>query len=192
MAGDMHRNALLDSLERYLARHPEDQLRTDPIRQFVRAHADCFERSNLEGHITASAWILSNDRKHFLMTLHNKLDRWLQLGGHADGDPDTARVALREAREESGMQDFAFFPSDGAQLPLDIDVHVIPERKSEPAHLHHDIRYLLVAGPHQELRISDESAALRWFASEDAERILDEESTLRMARRTRALLAKAR
>ena len=61
MAVDMHRNALLDSLERYLARHPEDQLRTDPILQFVRAHADCFERSNLEGHITASAWILSND-----------------------------------------------------------------------------------------------------------------------------------
>ena len=88
---------------------------------------------------------MTRDRTHFLMTLHKKLDRWLQLGGHADGDADTAQVALREAREESGMQDIAFFSSDAELLPFDIDVHVIPERVCEPAHLHHDIRYLLVA-----------------------------------------------
>src|SRR5512134_1717771 len=99
----MHRTALLRTLECYLERYPEDRVRADHVRQFVRANPDCFERSNPEGHVTGSAWIVSADRRSFLLTHHRKLGRWLQLGGHADGDPDPLRVALREAQEESGM-----------------------------------------------------------------------------------------
>ncbi len=183
----MHRAHVLALLTRYLARHPEDAARVDAVRTFVERRADCFLRTCLEGHITGSAWILSPDRGAVLLTHHRKLDRWLQLGGHADGDPDPYRVALREAREESGLVDLAPLPAGDDLLPLDIDVHPIPARGDEPAHLHHDIRYLLLAAPGQALRISDESHDLRWILRDQLGTLVSEESMLRMERRARAL-----
>jgi 8-oxo-dGTP pyrophosphatase MutT (NUDIX family) len=184
----MHRRALLDTLERYLERHPEDRVRADHVRQFVRANPDCFERSNTEGHVTGSGWIVSADRRRFLLTHHRKLGRWLQLGGHADGDPDALRVALREAREESGLRELEPVRSGAELLPIDVDVHLIPATPGEPAHLHHDIRYLLIAAPGQELLQSDESLDLRWFPIDSDAPLAGEASLLRMARRARELL----
>jgi 8-oxo-dGTP pyrophosphatase MutT (NUDIX family) len=171
-----------------LVRHPQDRPRVEAVREFVRSAPDCFERSNRRGHVTGSAWIVSSDRQRFLLTHHRKLDRWLQLGGHADGDPDVARVALREAREESGMHDFALVRSDAELLPLDIDVHPIPATPSEPAHLHHDVRFLLIAAPGQPLRPSSESRQLRWFPCSRALELLEEPSVRRMAQRAARLL----
>jgi 8-oxo-dGTP pyrophosphatase MutT (NUDIX family) len=184
----MHRRALLRTLERYLELYPGDRLRADHVRQFVRANPDCFERANREGHVTGSGWIVSADRSHYLLTHHRKLGRWLQLGGHADGDPDPARVALREAREESGMQQFELVQRGGELLPLDVDVHLIPAGPGEPAHLHHDVRYLLIAGPGQALVTSPESVELRWFPLDSIEPLAGEVSLLRMARRASDLL----
>jgi len=184
----VHRKPLLELLERYLTRHPEERLCVDHVRQFVRANPDCFMRSCVDGHMTASAWIVSHDAASFLLTHHAKLGRWLQLGGHADGDPDLVEVALREAREESGIQDFVLAPPDSATLPLDIDVHLIPARGAEPAHLHHDVRYLLVATRDQALRISSESLDLRWFPRARADEVLEGESLKRMARKVERLL----
>ena len=168
-------------MERYLTRQPDERVSIDHVRQFVRGNADCFLRSCVDGHVTASAWIVSHDHSRFLLTHHAKLGRWLQLGGHADGDPDTAGVALREAREESGMQNLRVVTSGGVAFPLDIDVHLIPARGDEPAHLHHDVRYLLVAGPDQALSVSSESHDLRWFPCARADESLDEEHLRRMA-----------
>jgi 8-oxo-dGTP pyrophosphatase MutT (NUDIX family) len=184
----VHRKPLLDLLERYLARQPDERVSVDHVRQFVRANPDCFERSCVDGHLTASAWIVSHDRERFLLTHHRKLDRWLQLGGHADGDADLAAVALREAREESGLDEFSLATPAGESLPLDIDVHLIPARGDEPAHLHHDVRYLLLAGPDQALRISNESLDLRWFPRARANDVLEDESLRRMARKVERLL----
>ena len=183
----MHREPLLELLVRYLAGHPADRERVDRLHGFVRAHPDCFERSCVPGHITASAWIVSADRERFLLTRHSKLRRWLQLGGHADGDPDPLRVALREAREESGMREFEVVHPGGPGLPLDVDVHAIPARGAEPAHLHYDLRFLLVAGPGQPLVRSPESDELRWFSRPQAPQVLDEPSLLRMAKRAGSL-----
>ena len=184
----MHRKPLLDLLERYLARHPDERVCVDHVRQFVRANPDCFERSCVDGHLTASAWIVSHDHTSFLLTHHRKLDRWLQLGGHADGDADLAAVALREAREESGLSAFSLASPAGESLPLDVDIHRIPARGDEPAHLHHDLRYLLVAGRDQSLRISNESLDLRWFPRARADDLLEDESLRRMARKAERLL----
>ncbi len=157
------------------------------IRSLVEAREDCFERSCLPGHITASSWILSPDRGHFLLTHHRKLGRWLQLGGHADGECDVWRVALCEAREESGMADFSTPQRavDGLAIPIDVDVHLIPARPGEPEHEHHDIRFLLVAGANQDLLISDESNDLRWFAHDQLDSLEVDESLLRLARKAR-------
>ncbi len=203
----MHRQPLLDLLERYLALHPDERVAVDHVRQFVRAHPTCFERSCRDGHVTGSAWIVSADHRQVLLTHHRKLGRWLQLGGHADGDTDPLRVALREAREESGLASLAPLsadlgpaperrtqataPGDAAPLPLDVDVHLIPARGAEPAHLHHDVRYLLVAAPGQEPVISVESNDLRWFDRAELDRVLDDESLRRLERKARRLLEPA-
>jgi 8-oxo-dGTP pyrophosphatase MutT (NUDIX family) len=189
----VHRQSLLDLLHGYELRHPAERACVRRIRELVRNHSDCFERSCLPGHVTASSWIVSSDRERFLLTHHRKLDRWLQLGGHADGEPDVFSVALREAREESGMQGFDWL-GDAAPharpVPIDVDVHPIPARPGEPAHEHHDIRFLLVAHPEQELRISPESKALRWFAWDRLEDHLEEESLVRLGRKARDLLGR--
>jgi 8-oxo-dGTP pyrophosphatase MutT (NUDIX family) len=185
----MHRKPLLGLLERYAALHPGEADCVGRVRQLVQDNADCFERSCLPGHITASSWILSPDRRRFLMTHHRKLDRWLQLGGHADGDTEVAQVALREAQEESGMHAFEFLGAGADRaFPIDVDVHLIPARKDEPEHEHHDIRFLLVAGEGQALQLSDESNDLRWFETAALSELDVDESVLRMAAKVARLL----
>jgi 8-oxo-dGTP pyrophosphatase MutT (NUDIX family) len=183
----MHREPLLRLLAAHRARWPEDAPRVDAVTAFVRAHPDCFERSCLPGHVTGSAWIVSPDRRAVLLTHHRKLGRWLQVGGHADGDPDPFRVARREAEEESGLSALAV-PPEASGLPLDVDVHEIPPRGTEPAHLHHDVRFLLVAAPGQTIRPSDESHEVRWVPCERLLDLVDEESIVRMHRRAERLL----
>ena len=99
-----------------------------------------------------------------LLTLHRKLKRWMQTGGHADGDPQPLRVAIREAEEESGIVGISPVSCD----IFDIDIHLIPANpaKNEPAHYHYDIRYLLQA-PHENFIISEESDALGWWEESD-------------------------
>lgn len=101
----MHRTDVLKLLRRHANRSldPHEAAMTADTIRFVEEHADCLARSQLQGHLTGSAWVVDRTRTQTLLTHHRKLDKWLQLGGHADGDPDLLAVALREAREESGL-----------------------------------------------------------------------------------------
>ena len=145
---------------------------------FVDSHPDCFHRSCRIGHITGSAWSRGRGlATELLLAHHRKLGRWLQPGGHSDGDPDTLAVALRETREESGLDVRAL---DDAIF--DIDVHRIPARDREPAHLHFDVRFLVQAEDDR-FRVSDESHALAWVPAMGLDALTDEESVLRMARK---------
>jgi 8-oxo-dGTP pyrophosphatase MutT (NUDIX family) len=189
----VHRRALLELLERYAASHPAEVEVATRVRELAELHPNCFERDCMPGHITASAWIVSHDHGHFLLTHHRKLDRWLQLGGHADGDPDVLAVALREAREESGLRQLEPVLAGGELLPFDLDVHEIPAWGDDPAHEHHDLRFLLRAAAGQSLVMSEESKDLRWFESggSGVEALLGEESLLRLYRKARVLLDSA-
>ena len=80
-----------------------DRSLAEEFAQFAAAHADCLLRSCVPGHFTGSAWVVDAGRRRTLLTHHRKLGKWLQLGGHADGDADLAAVALREAQEDSGL-----------------------------------------------------------------------------------------
>jgi 8-oxo-dGTP pyrophosphatase MutT (NUDIX family) len=184
----VHRKAVLDLVARYRAEHPGEAACADRIRALVERHADCFERTCLPGHLTGSAWVLSPDGAQFLLTHHRKLGRWLQLGGHADGDPDVAGVALREAREESGLDDLRFAYAADAPVPVDLDVHVIPARGAEPEHEHHDVRFVLVAAPGQTITASEESSALAWFPMNELEAVAGDASVLRLGLEVRRLL----
>lgn len=153
------------------------------LREFVDTYADCFERSLQIGHVTGSAWILDRERSHTLLTHHGKLDKWLQLGGHADGDRNILRVAMREAEEESGLT--AITPI--SEAIFDVDIHLIPARRIEPEHFHYDVRFLLEADRHTPLKITSESKDLQWVPLEQVEQLTQEESVLRMVRKTRTL-----
>jgi 8-oxo-dGTP pyrophosphatase MutT (NUDIX family) len=150
----------------------------DRILAFVDEHpTDAHLRTCAPGHLTASALVLDASGERVLLTFHAKLGKWLQLGGHCDGDANLAAVALREAIEESGIEDLAIDP-----LPVDLDVHPIPARKGEPEHLHLDTRFLVHAPEGAVERPSDESLELRWFTSEEADELETDDSVRRLLR----------
>jgi 8-oxo-dGTP pyrophosphatase MutT (NUDIX family) len=157
----------LDALLRQLRAHPSadaaEARDVARVLDFVTRHPDPFDRRIAEGHLTGSAFVLTADGARVLLLHHRKLDRWLQPGGHADpGEQSGEAVALREAREETGLDDLRVHPS--APRPLDVDVHEIPARPGEPAHAHLDLRYLVVAGAGALTRAPEEASDLRWFA----------------------------
>ena len=173
----MHRRRLRALLAAYRTRWPEESETVSRFDSFVDAHDDCFDRSCRVGHITGSAWIVDSTGERVLLTHHRKLGLWLQLGGHCDGDPDTLAVALREAREESGLVVRAL----GGSM-FDLDVHTIPARGREPTHHHFDVRFLVQA-EHDRFTVSEESHALAWVPADGLGALTDDESVLRMARK---------
>ena len=148
--------ALRGELADYAARHAGHSALTAMFIDLLDDPA-AFERRRLAGHFTASAWLVDRAGRHVLLTHHRKLGRWLQLGGHADGDRDLARSALREAEEESGLAGLRVVPGI-----FDLDRHVIPEYKGVPAHWHYDVRYVVVADGGEDFIVSDESHDLAW------------------------------
>lgn len=146
---------------------------------FISAHPDCLWRTCLEGHLTASAWIVDVTRSRTLLTHHRKLDRWLQLGGHVDGEADLLAAALREAREESGL---TVLRAVSAEV-FDVDRHLIPACKTEPEHWHFDVRFLIEADASEPIQLSEESNDLAWVPLVDLTRYSTEESLARMARK---------
>ncbi|MBK8285158.1 MAG: NUDIX hydrolase [Ahniella sp.] len=128
------------------------------FRDFARSSAECCLRSHLVGHFTGSAFVVSADGRRTLLTHHRKLDRWLQPGGHADGDGDLQRVALKEAEEETGLEGLQV----GVEV-FDLDRHWIPERKSDPGHWHYDVRFVVRATGDESFVVGEESNDLRWW-----------------------------
>jgi 8-oxo-dGTP pyrophosphatase MutT (NUDIX family) len=180
---------LMTLLRAHARRWPADAACAERIAAFVCEHDDCLLRTCRPGHLTGSAWILSPDHASVLLVHHRKLGRWLQPGGHADGEADLFRVASREAEEETGLRRFTTLPGGSPPAPLDLDVHEIPAHGPEPAHLHLDVRFLLVATPGEAARASEESTAIRWVPRERLADFAADESVLRMEQRTRDVLA---
>lgn len=171
--------ALGAQLVAYALREPDQAAEAAEFLDFLQSHGDVFHRHHPPGHFTGSAWLVDATGQQALLTHHRKLQRWLQPGGHADGEADIAAVAAREAEEESGIAGLSLVP----QL-FDIDRHRIPARAVEPEHWHYDLRFVLRAPPGASFLVGPESIDLAWVA---IERIASEPefdpSLARMARR---------
>jgi 8-oxo-dGTP pyrophosphatase MutT (NUDIX family) len=155
--------SLAEQLRAHQPADAEEAADLAQIREFVARHAEPFDRRLPEGHLTGSAVVVSAAGGRVLLLHHRKLERWLQPGGHGDpGEATGEAVALREAREETGLPGLVLHPR--APRPLDVDVHDIPARPHEPAHQHLDLRYLVVAPAEAEtVRSLEETNDLRWF-----------------------------
>ena len=148
---------LRDAFAAYAVRWPDEAGTVVLFDALLHDPEDPFRRERLAGHFTASCWLVDRAGQRVLLTHHRKLGLWLQLGGHADGERDLKRAALREAEEESGLT--------GLRVESDVhdlDRHWIPEHKGVPAHWHYDVRYVVHCGPSEAYTVSEESIDLAW------------------------------
>jgi 8-oxo-dGTP pyrophosphatase MutT (NUDIX family) len=157
----MKRGCLASALTDYRRRWPVEAVTVDAFERLLREAQEGgpnpFQRARHEGHFTGSAWLISADEERVLLTHHRKLDRWLQLGGHADGDTDLARVALREAAEESGLTALVVETEI-----YDLDRHWIPWRDDAVGHWHYDVRFVVRATTSERHVANEESHELAW------------------------------
>ncbi len=175
----MHRKKLLELLATYTEKHPSEKACAKQIIAFIEEYDTCFKRELSLGHMTGSAWIVNRAGTHTLLTHHKKLNKWLQPGGHADGDSDILQVSKREASEESGLSGLNI---ENDQI-FDIDIHQIPTRANEPQHLHYDIRFVFRAVESEDFIVSEESHDLAWVEITRLEEYNAEESIMRMAQK---------
>ncbi|MFA0962911.1 NUDIX hydrolase [Roseivirga sp. BDSF3-8] len=177
---------LCKRLNSYVSTYPEEQEFLKRFLSLLEQHpTDCYFRELPHAHITGSAWIINPAADRVLLLHHRKLDKWLQPGGHADGDRDILQVALREAQEETGAEQLTSL-MDGAVF--DLDIHRIPARKQEPAHFHFDVRFLFSADDASSLQRNNESRELAWILLEEVGEKCDyNRSILRMVEKTLAM-----
>lgn len=158
------------------AADPEVGSHRQRILEFIDEHPDALHRSCGPGHLTGSALVVEEGTGRLLVLFHRKLQRWLQPGGHADGDANLTAVALKEASEETGVVGLRIDP-----VPIDLDIHRVAP-PGEPAHDHLDVRYLVVAPPGALPIGNHESEDLRWVTIDELAALDPDPGTLRMAR----------
>lgn len=165
-------------LENYTSNFIEENLNKNRMLAFLSSCDNAFDRSNINGHFTASAFVLNKDKTKFLLMHHRKLNQWFQPGGHADGNSDLLKVAIKETLEESGISNILAINED----IYDIDVHLIPANSTQVAHYHYDVRFLLQSN-NDTLIKNEESNALAWVPLNSYEKYSINNSVIRMIKK---------
>lgn len=158
-----------EKIELYKPFNEQEKRDKELILEYMAENPDIFLRESRLAHMTASAWIVNKERTKVLMAYHNIYNSWSWLGGHADGETDLLKVALREAREESGLRNVRPVSEDIYSLEsLTVDGH-IKKGKYVSSHLHLNVTYLLEADEEDSLSVKpDENSGVAWFGLEEA------------------------
>ena len=166
---------LYDQIRAFAPFNEQEETDRKRLLEYLETGKDLFTRKNENAHMTASAWVVSKDRTKVLMAYHNIYDSWSWLGGHADGETDLLKTALREVKEESGLQNVSPVSEDIYSLEiLTVDGH---EKKGTyvGSHLHLNVTYLLEADPEEPVRPKEgENRAVAWFEKDEAVRMSSE------------------
>lgn len=162
-------------IERYIPFNEQEECDKALILSFIKGHSDAFFRTCLNAHMTASSWIVNHQRTQVLMVYHNIYQSWSWTGGHADGDENLLRVALREAREETGVEHIHPVLDDIYSLEaLTVDGH-LKNGRYVSSHIHLNVTYLLEADESDSLRVCEgENSGVRWFTPQEAMRVSSE------------------
>ena len=159
---------LYDQIDAYTPCCEQEENDRRLILRCCAVFGDLFTRGNEMAHFTASAWVVTPDRSRALLAYHNQYDSWAWLGGHADGERDMLAVALREVREESGLQNVRPVSEKIYSLEILPVAQHIKRGRFVSAHLHLNLTYLLEADEHDALRCKpDENSGVRWFRPEE-------------------------
>lgn len=181
MASDDLRASLLAELDAYQPDDIEELSYKSRFIALIKKFENAASRTLPHAHLTGSSWIVDKNFGHALMTHHAKLDKWLQLGGHADGDFNIRNVALKEASEESGLKSVKILQP----TIFDIDIHEIPARGNEPAHEHFDVRYLILADMSEPIVKNHESKEISWIPLDQLNELTaGNRSIIRMSEKT--------
>ena len=160
----MDRQSLIEQLHAYHSCFKTEEVFVNDFLELLK-HPRAFQRDHLPGHITGSSWIVDPSRNFVLLVHHGTLNKWLQPGGHAEGEENVLNVALREAEEETGVKKFKILQ----QGFFDLDIHPIPARSGFPQHLHYDMRFLFEADRTHRITVSEESHDVAWVEIEKLE-----------------------
>lgn len=165
----MDRQELINQIENYIPFNEQEEKDKVLIAEWIRNNENAFSRENPIAHLTASAWVVNQDRSKVLMVYHNIYNSWSWLGGHADGETDLLSVAIREVKEEAGISNVHPVSEEIFSLEsLTVDGHVKKDRYVS-SHLHLNITYLLEADSREAVSIkADENSGVAWFSMEEA------------------------
>jgi 8-oxo-dGTP pyrophosphatase MutT (NUDIX family) len=152
------RGQLVAALRSYKTSFPEEKDFIPRFLSLLQNFDHCYKRSLLSGHMTGSALITNSQKDSILLVHHKKLNRWLQPGGHADGQENILNVARREGEEETGIRHLELLD----QNPFDIDIHLIPPNNKDQSHFHFDIRFLFLARNMDDVVKNEESNKIEW------------------------------
>lgn len=157
------------ALRAYRPYNIQEEKDKETILSFLERYDDAYERSNELAHMTASAWVVNPDKTKVLMAYHRIYDSWAWLGGHCDGNKDCLAVAIREVREETGVENVVPLSEDIFSLEvLSVDSH-FKRGEYVPTHLHLNVTYLLQADEKEDLHIKeDENSNVSWFGLDEA------------------------
>lgn len=181
----MHRQDLIQYLREHRTAFMDEAAYVRRALEYIENNPDCFERAHGPIHVTGSAWVVNPTRDQVLLVHHGKLHEWYQPGGHADGDPDVLRVAMRETQEESGVDESHIHLL--SPVVFDVDMHVIAADAEVPMHGHIDIRFLLEIDEVHDVPGSHESHEVKWVALQRVSAYNNNRSTYRMVEKTRRL-----
>lgn len=179
--------SLVNQLEAFFSPIQEEQQFCNKMLELIHNEKRCFYRDCFPAHFTGSALLIDPETGLVLLNHHRILNKWLQFGGHCDGNENILEVAYREAMEESGISSLTIF----SHTPIDLDIHAIPthSKRQEPAHFHYDVRFIFLTSRNNKFLLSQESHELRWFSWSEIDQLSLDKNLTRYLNKSRQALA---